>query len=64
MGKHLGTLKSFRFTEEELALLERLAREHGGQKAAVMAGLRTLQGRAGVSDEELLALIAKRLRRR
>lgn len=64
MGKHAGTLNSFRFSEEELALLNRLAAEHGGQKAAVLAGRRALQGRVGVSDDELLGLIAKRLRRR
>lgn len=64
MVEHLGTQKSFRFSAEELKLLEDLARQHGGQKAAVMAGLRALQGRGAVSDEELLALIGKRLRRR
>lgn len=64
MAKHLGTLKSFRFSDEELALLEGLAKDHGTQKAAVLAGLRALKGRGQVSDEELLVLIAKRLRRR
>lgn len=64
MAKHLGTLKSFRFSDEELALLDGLAKDHGTQKAAVLAGLRALQGRKDVSDQELLALIAKRLRRR
>lgn len=64
MAKHLGTLKSFRFSDEESALLDGLAKDHGTQKAAVMAGLRALKGRGQVSDEELLALIAKRLRRR
>jgi len=64
MVEHLGTQKSFRFSTDELKLLDELARQHGGQKAAVMAGLRALHGRGTVSDEELLALIGKRLRRR
>lgn len=64
MVEHLGTQKSFRFSAEELKLLDDLARQHGGQKAAVIAGLRALQGRGAVTDEELLALIGKRLRRR
>lgn len=64
MVEHLGTQKSFRFSDEDLKLLDELARQHGGQKAAVMAGLRALKGRGTVSDDELLALLAKRLRRR
>ena len=64
MVEHLGTQKSFRFSDEELKLLDELARQHGGQKAAVMAGLRALKGRGAVSDDELLALLAKRLRRK
>lgn len=64
MVEHLGTQKSFRFSDEELKLLDELAKQHDGQKAAVMAGLRALKGRGVVSDDELLALLAKRLRRR
>lgn len=64
MVEHLGTQKSFRFSEEELKLLDELAKQHGSQKSAVMAGLRALKGRGAVSDEELIALITKRLKRR
>ena len=64
MGKHIGTQQSFRFSEDELQLLEQLGREYGSKKAAMVAGLQALKGRGQVSDEELLALIAKRLRRR
>jgi len=64
MVEHLGTQKSFRFSDEELKLLDDLAKQHGGQKAAVMAGLRALKGRGAVSDEELIALITQRLRER
>ena len=64
MGKHIGTQQSFRFSEKELQLLEQLGREYGSKKAAMIAGLRALKGRGQVADEELLALIAKRLRGR
>jgi len=64
MGKHIGTQQSFRFSEEELQLLEQLANDFGSKKAAMVAGLQALKGRGQISDEELLALIAKRLRRR
>lgn len=62
MVEHLGTQKSFRFSEEELQLLEQLAQEHGGQKAAVMAGLRALEARGVISDDELIAAVTKRIR--
>lgn len=62
MVEHLGTQKVFRFSEQELHLLERLAKEHGSQKAAVMAGLRALEARGGISDDELIAVITRRIR--
>ena len=51
MAKHLGTQKSIRFSDEELELLNRLAADHGTIKAAVMAGLYSLDknGNATVS---------------
>lgn len=54
MGKHLGTGKSFRFTDDELALLDAMARRFGSQKAAVVAGLRALSGANSMSPEEHL----------
>lgn len=66
MGEHLGTQKVFRFSEEELQLLDQMAKAHGSQKAAVMAGLRALQERAaradGLSDSELIEAVTKRIR--
>ena len=41
-----------------------MGREYGSKKAAMIAGLRALKGRGQLADEELLALIAKRLRGR
>lgn len=50
---------------EERELWERVAAKHGlSMKDAVIAGLRALEARGAVSDDELLALLAKRLRRR
>lgn len=37
--------KSFRFSPEEMALLERQKSRHGSYKAAIMAGLRELEGK-------------------
>lgn len=42
--------------------LDRLAMAHGGIKAAVVAGLRALEGRGEMSKAELLAEIERRLR--
>lgn len=61
MGKHLGTQKSIRFSEDELALLDRLAEKHGTIKNAVMAGLRALDGRADLTDQQLLDMLKARL---
>lgn len=59
MGKHLGTSKSFRFTEEELALLDGLAVQHGSQKAAVIAGLRALAASKQLALTDVLAAIKR-----
>jgi hypothetical protein len=53
--------KSFRFSDEELALLERMALRFGGPKAAIMAGLAELEGKVEPSDDELLKLIRERM---
>lgn len=47
---------------EEIALLDRLAGEYGGRKAAVVAGLKALRGDA-LTNEELAAEMLRRLRR-
>lgn len=46
---------------EEVALLERLAADHGGKKAAIVAGLRALDQRGEIGNAELAALVASRL---
>jgi hypothetical protein len=57
MAKHLGTQKSIRFSEEELALLNRLAKKHKTIKAAIMAGLSSLDQRNDLTQEEVLRWI-------
>ncbi len=59
MAKHLGTQKSIRFTDEELALLDRLAKKHKTIKAAIMAGLNSLDQRNGLTQDEILAWIKR-----
>lgn len=46
---------------EEAELLERLAAEHGGKKAAILAGLEALVSRQEPTNAELLALLERRL---
>jgi hypothetical protein len=54
------TSKAFRFSEEEIRVLEALAKDHGGYKQAVMAGLRVLtEG----DNAKLSAAVAAELRR-
>ena len=53
---------SFKFSPEELELLARLAAVHGGRKAAIIAGLRALDRCGDISNTELLALLAARLK--
>ena len=42
MTKRTDTPKSFRFSDQELDLLDRVAAKHGGPKKAVIAGLLAL----------------------
>lgn len=42
MTKRTDTPKSFRFSDQEIALLDRVAAKHGGPKKAVIAGLLAL----------------------
>lgn len=50
---------------DERELWERVAARHGlSMRDAVIAGLRALDARGAISDEELLGLIAKRFKRK
>lgn len=60
-AKRPSPAKSFRFTPEEQALLDRLAEEHGSQKAAIMAGLDALVNRREITDAQLARLVTARL---
>lgn len=58
MGKHLGKARAFRFDPETDALLMEMAKRHGGQMAAVRAGLKALEGRNAISPEEAIEALA------
>ena len=53
--------KSFRFTAEEKAILDRLAEKYG-YKGAVMEGLRLLDGRGEPTNDELIDMLKQRLK--
>lgn len=59
--KRPSPAKSFRFTEEELSLLDEMAAKHGSQKAAIMAGLNALIDAKAISNAELARLVTQRL---
>ena len=59
MGKHLGTQKSIRFSDEELELLEQMAARHGTIKAAVMAGLKALEGHNDLTQDQVIDWIRR-----
>lgn len=50
---------SFKFSPEEMELLDEAAELAGGRKAAVMAGLRSFLAKTDVSKEELIVIINK-----
>lgn len=59
---HAGvTTTSVSLAPDERALWDRLAEQHGGRKAALMAGLRALEGEGERSKAALLAEIERRL---
>lgn len=58
MGKHLKTPVSVRFSKEEMALLEKMAERHGSKAAAIVAGLKALEGRNATTPAEALAVLA------
>ena len=61
MGKHLGTQKSIRFSEDELEVLEQLKDRHGSYKAAIMASLRRELGANQPTNKELIEMLKARL---
>jgi len=63
MGKNLKKQKQFRFSDSELALLERLKARHGSYTNAVVRGLKALDeaGNNQPSDEDILSMLAERL---
>lgn len=61
MSKRPSPAKSFRFTDEELALLDEMAKKHGSQKAAIIMGLNALRGAKAMTDAELARLVTQRL---
>lgn len=54
--------KQFRFSAEELDLLERAKARHGSYKAAVIQALRIAEGANEPSDDELIEMLSSRLR--
>ena len=43
--RHAGTAKTFRFSEDELAEIEAATEKHPTMKAAIMAGVRMVNGK-------------------
>jgi hypothetical protein len=62
MAKHTGTQKNIRFSEEELALLDRMTERHESMKAAIIAGLYALEARNEPSNSELIDMLKARLK--
>lgn len=62
MGKHLKTPVSFRFSDEELKLLDEAAKRFPTKQATVVAGLRALLGADEMSRTDLLREIERRLK--
>jgi len=60
-AKRPGPAKSFRFTPDELTLLDEMAEKHGSQKAAIIAGLNALRSAREISDAQLARLVTERL---
>lgn len=56
-----GIPKSFRFSDDELKILNAAKARHGTYKDAIMAGLRAESGKEPTTDE-LLSMLRRRLR--
>jgi hypothetical protein len=59
MAKHTGTQKNIRFSDEELALLDRMTEKHETMKAAILAGLRALEGHNDLTQDQVLDWIKR-----
>ena len=59
--KASGTPKSFRFSDDELELLEELRRKYGSYKAGIMVAIRTELEYEPMSKDELLAILRERI---
>jgi|694.fasta_scaffold01641_27 hypothetical protein len=53
---------SFKFSPDEIALLDELAEREGGRKAAVIAGLHALRRRNEPTPEEALRVLERAIR--
>lgn len=62
MGKNLKTPVGLRLDAAEIKLLEKHAKRFGGKGAALVAGLKALDGQNEISKEELIAEITRRLK--
>jgi hypothetical protein len=54
--------KSFRFSPEELAELEKAAKKSGSYKAAIMTGIRLVNEASDLSQEQVLDWIKRHTR--
>lgn len=61
MGKNLKPPVSLRMSDDELALLKRLAQRYGGKSAAILAGLRSLDRQGEPTNDELIAILRRRM---
>jgi hypothetical protein len=55
-----GKRATFQFSPEEAAMLDRLSEQHGGDKPAVVAALRLMDGRGEITRDEVVAWIKRR----
>ena len=62
MTKKKLTSKAFRFSDDELALLEVSKKRHGSYKAAIIASLKKDAGSNDLSKEEVLAWIMRNIK--
>lgn len=64
-SQHAGTQRTFRFNPEQDALLMRLAKLHGNQKNALIAGLEALErGAPAPTPEQALEVLGELVRQR
>jgi hypothetical protein len=54
---------SLRLSADEMTLLNKLAKKHGDKTAAIVAGLKVLDGAKEPTNTQLLALLKARLGR-